>query len=146
MHCKFFNTQFMSETEYNYQYLMRLKSIIKKFSVKTWKEKKKRYYSGFSKSLLTSGSFSFGVNRSWKDSWFLHFSHYKVYSLSYSLLSINYITTAHIWCDGYFTSIRAKVQVSRRELHTHIHLNYVRVEFSSHIQPKKKKNQLHKEC
>ena len=105
MHCKFFNTQFMSETEYNYQYLMRLKSIIKKFSVKTWKEKKKRYYSGFSKSLLTSGSFSFGVNRSWKDSWFLHFSHYKVYSLSYSLLSINYITTAHLGCDGHSISI-----------------------------------------
>ena len=62
-----------------------------------------------------------------------------MYSLSYSLLSINYITTAHIWCDGYFTSIRAKVQASRRELHTHIHLNYVRVEFSSHIQQKKKK-------
>ena len=31
----------MSQTKYNYQYLMSLKSIIKKFSVKTWKEKKK---------------------------------------------------------------------------------------------------------
>ena len=34
--------------------------------------------------------------------------------------------------------VRAGVQVSRRELHTYIHLDYVRVEFLSCI--KKKKN------
>ena len=53
------------------------------------------------------------------------------------------ITTAHPWCDGHSTSIsacgvwgvgvRAEVQVSRRELHTHIHIDYVRVEFISCI-------------
>ena len=40
-------------------------------------------------------------------------------------------TTAHPWCDGYSTSIstygvwgaRVGVQVSKRELHTHIHLD-----------------------
>ena len=41
------------------------------------------------------------------------------------------ITTAHLWCDGHSTSIsaygvwgaRVGVQVSRRETHTHIHLD-----------------------
>ena len=41
------------------------------------------------------------------------------------------LTTAHLWCDGHSTSIstctvwgaRARVQVSKRELHTHIHLD-----------------------
>ena len=55
-------------------------------------------------------------------------------------------TTAHPWCRGYSTSIntcgvwgvRAEVQVSRRELHTHIHLNYVRVEILFCIKKKKK--------
>ena len=40
-------------------------------------------------------------------------------------------TTAYPWCSGHFTSInacgvwgaKAGVQVSRRELHTHIYLN-----------------------
>ena len=42
-----------------------------------------------------------------------------------------YMTTAHPWCDGYSTGIsacgvwgaRARVQISRREFHTHIHLD-----------------------
>ena len=36
--------------------------------------------------------------------------------------------TAHPWCDGHSTSI-STCRVSKRELHTHIHLDYVRVEF-----------------
>ena len=47
------------------------------------------------------------------------------------------MTPAHPWCDGHSTDIsacgvwgvRAGVQVSKRELHTHIHLNQTRVEF-----------------
>ena len=45
------------------------------------------------------------------------------------------VTTAYSWCDGHSTSIgacgvwgvRAGVQVSKRELHTHIHLDYANV-------------------
>ena len=45
-------------------------------------------------------------------------------------------TTTHSWCGGYSTSISAcevweatgRVQVSKRELHTLIHLDYDRVE------------------
>ena len=45
------------------------------------------------------------------------------------IVSLN--TTAHPWCGGHSTSIsacgiwgvRAKVQISRREFHTHIHLD-----------------------
>ena len=51
------------------------------------------------------------------------------------------MTTIYSWCDGYFTSInacgvwgtRAEVQVSRRELNTHIHLDQTRVEILSSI-------------
>ena len=47
------------------------------------------------------------------------------------LLTMFQITTAHPWCDGHSTSIsaygmwgaRVRVQVSRRELHTHIYLD-----------------------
>ena len=60
------------------------------------------------------------------------------------------ITTAYPWCDGHFTSIsacgvwgtRVGVQVSKRELHTHIHLDYSRVKFISYI----KKNINEKMC
>ena len=53
-------------------------------------------------------------------------------------------TTAYPWCDGHFTSInacgvwgaRAGVQVSRRELYTHIHLDYARVKILSCIKKK----------
>ena len=53
----------------------------------------------------------------------------------------------HIWCGGHFTSIYAcgvweksdRVQVLRRELHTHIHLDYVRVEIISCIKKKTQK-------
>ena len=65
-------------------------------------------------------------------------------------VSIEYIiqyqiyTIAYPWCDGHFTSIsacgmwevRAGVQVFRRELHTNIHLDQVRVEFLSYIKIK----------
>ena len=57
-----------------------------------------------------------------------------------------FLTTAHPWYGGHSISISAcgvwgardGVQVSRRELHTHIHLNQVRVEFLSYIKLKKK--------
>ena len=47
--------------------------------------------------------------------------------------------TAHLWCDSHSTSIstcgvwgaRAGIQIFRRKLYTHIHLNYVRIEFLS---------------
>ena len=47
------------------------------------------------------------------------------------------LSTTHFWCDDYSTNIsicevygtKAGVQVCRRELHIHIHLDYVKVEF-----------------
>ena len=56
-------------------------------------------------------------------------------------------TTAHPWCGGHCTSInackvwgaRVEVQVSRREFHTHIYLDWDRVEILSCIQKKKKR-------
>ena len=36
--------------------------------------------------------------------------------------------------------VSAGIQVSRRELHTHIHLNYTKVEFLSCIKKNKNKN------
>ena len=39
-----------------------------------------------------------------------------------------------VGCGG----VRTGVQVSRREFHTHIHLDYVRVEILSYIKNKKK--------
>ena len=60
------------------------------------------------------------------------------------VITIHINTTIHPYCDGHFTSIsacgvwgvRAGIQVSRRELHTHIHLDYVRVEILSCIKNK----------
>ena len=56
-------------------------------------------------------------------------------------------TTTHPWCGSHSTSIsvvgvwgtRAGVQVSRGELHTHIHLDYARVEILFCKKKKKKK-------
>ena len=50
----------------------------------------------------------------------------------------NICITAHSWCGGHFTNISAcrvkiGVQVSKRELYTHIHLDYVRIEILSCI-------------
>ena len=50
-----------------------------------------------------------------------------------------------LWCSGHSTSInaygvweaKAGVQISRKELHTHIHLDYDRVEFLSYIKKQK---------
>ena len=50
-------------------------------------------------------------------------------------------STAYLWCSGHSISIiacgvwgvRVRVQVSRRDRHTHIHLDYARVEFLSCI-------------
>ena len=64
------------------------------------------------------------------------------------LLTMFQITTAHLWCDGHSTSIsacgvweaRTRVQVSRREFHIHIYLDYTRVEF--YLVSKKKKKKL----
>ena len=36
--------------------------------------------------------------------------------------------------------VSARIQVSRKEFHTHIHLNYIRVEFLSCIKKNKNKN------
>ena len=52
---------------------------------------------------------------------------------------------AHPWFGGYSTSIydcgvwgvRAGIQVSRREFHTHIHLDWTRVKLLSCIKKKK---------
>ena len=64
------------------------------------------------------------------------------------------LTITHPWCDGHSTSIsacsthhkhlylwrvRTGIQVFRNELHIHIHLDYVRVEFLSYLKKKKKK-------
>ena len=57
-------------------------------------------------------------------------------------------TTTHFWYGDHSTSIsvcrvweaRVRVQVFRREFHTHIHLDYVRVKFLSCI--KKEENKL----
>ena len=59
---------------------------------------------------------------------------------------IKSLTTAHPWCDGYSTNIsacgvwgaQAGVQVSKKELHTHIHLDQAKVEFYL-VSTKKKK-------
>ena len=56
---------------------------------------------------------------------------------------LNYITT-YSWCDSHSTSISAcriwginvGVQVSRKEFHTYIHVDYVRVEFLFYIKKK----------
>ena len=64
---------------------------------------------------------------------------------------IKSLTTAHPWCDGYSTSIsvcgvwgaKAGVQISRRELHTHIHLDQAKVEFYLVSTTKKKFVTLH---
>ena len=69
------------------------------------------------------------------------------------VITIHINTTIHPYCDDHFTSIsacgvwgvRAGIQVSRRELHTHIHLDYVRVEFYL-VSKKKKKNYSYKYC
>ena len=64
----------------------------------------------------------------------------------YYVYNFFYMTTALPWCDGHSTSIsvcgvwgeRVGVQVSKRELHTHIYLDYSRVEF--YLVKKNKKN------
>ena len=61
-------------------------------------------------------------------------------NLSYSRTTTNYtsiFTTTYSWCDGHSISIsacrvwrvKAEVQVFKREIYTHIHLDYARVEF-----------------
>ena len=50
-------------------------------------------------------------------------------------------TTAHFYCSGHFTNInacrvweaRARIQVSKKEFHTYIHLDYVRIKILSCI-------------
>ena len=63
----------------------------------------------------------------------------------YNTSNIPTFIIAHPWCDGHFTSInacevwgaRVGIQVSKREFHTHIHLDQARIEILSCI---KKKN------
>ena len=58
--------------------------------------------------------------------------------------------TTHSWRNSYSTSIsvcgvwgvRVGVQVSKKEFHIHIHLDYDRVEFLSCIKKEKKKKEL----
>ena len=48
-----------------------------------------------------------------------------------------WITTTHHWCDSHSISIsdsevwgiKARIQVSKREFHVHIHLDYVKIKF-----------------
>ena len=55
------------------------------------------------------------------------------------------MTTAHPWCSSHSTNInfckvrgaRVGVQVSKREFHTHIHLDYAKVEILSYKKNKK---------
>ena len=55
-----------------------------------------------------------------------------------------YVTTVHSWCGGLSTSIntcemwgpRAEIQLSRREFHTHIYLDYTKVKILSCINKK----------
>ena len=66
--------------------------------------------------------------------------------IKYLSIHLRNSLTAHPWCSGHSTSIntcgvrrvRAEVQVSRREFHTLINLNYVRIEIISCIKKKSK--------
>ena len=61
---------------------------------------------------------------------------------------MRYVTTAHPWCGGHLTNIndcgvlgvRVGVKVSKKELHTHIHLDYAKIEILSCKKKKKKKS------
>ena len=56
-----------------------------------------------------------------------------------SKIKIHYNNIVHSWQNGHFTSIsacrmwgvRAEIQVFKRKLYIHIHLDYVRVKFIS---------------
>ena len=80
----------------------------------------------------------------------IHFSLLILLSFIQVLYVSNLFTTAHPQCGGHSISIstcgvwevRARVQVSRRELHTHIHLDQDRVEILPCIKKKKKIIQL----
>ena len=62
---------------------------------------------------------------------------------------MRYVTTAHPWCGGHLTNInacgvlgvRVGVQVSKKELYTHIHLDYAKIEILPCIKKIKKKNE-----
>ena len=68
-----------------------------------------------------------------------------IFVLHVYLFNMYNCTTAHPWCDGHSISkstcgvcgARAEIQVSRRELHTHIHLNQDEVKILSWIKKKK---------
>ena len=58
----------------------------------------------------------------------------------------NHFTSLVPWCDGHSTiistcrvwGVRVEIQASKKEFHTHIHLNYIRVKF--YLVKKKKKS------
>ena len=85
-------------------------------------------------------SFSFVNTR-----WVLFCIFMNLFCSYFSPLKWNLGIIAHPWCGDHSTSInacgvwgvRTRVQVSKREFHTHVHLNYTRVEILSYI---KKKN------
>ena len=43
------------------------------------------------------------------------------------------VVTPHLWSEG----VRIGIQISRRETHTHIYLNWARVKFLFYIKKKK---------
>ena len=72
----------------------------------------------------------FQISKHWQTNLFKLYAD-QIYIYIYIYISLKTkVTTAHHWCDGHSTSInacgmwrvRAGVQVSKRELHTHIHL------------------------
>ena len=68
--------------------------------------------------------------------------------INFTILNLQIDTIAHPWYDSHSICISAcgvwrasvRVQVFRREFHTHIHLDYVRIKFLSCIKKNKIKN------
>ena len=83
----------------------------------------------------------------WYENDIYHYIFYKEEQIMSILLVVSYeFTTMHSWYDGHSISIsacevwekRTGIQVSKREFHTYIHLDYVRVKILSCIKKKKK--------
>ena len=81
----------------------------------------------------------FKIKAIWQPTWHPRWYYYLHFNINVSynnyffhhLNNEDYFTTAYIWCDSYSISIsvyevwgiRAEIQVSKREFHTHIHLD-----------------------
>ena len=78
----------------------------------------------------------------WKVQWHI-MAMFKGYQMLEELIVMD--SMVHFWCSGYSISIsvcrvwevKTGVQVFRKELHTHIYVNYAKVEFLSCIKKKK---------